>query len=219
MVLALIYILVLSVSFLCSLVSFRLHYSFHLKFFSVFLGITVLTEFCANYVLQYLHKTNYPVYNIYILIQGIFYAIYFRLLTDQRVMKRVIKTFVFLFPAFWLITTLSEFKLTEWNSYAVMAGDLFIVCCCAAYLYRLFTSDSVVNFWRLPEFWIAAGSIVFFSCELPITGMLNFMAHNYERQALILREVLQVLNITMYSAFTYAFLCPLTKTHITKSFL
>ncbi len=214
------YITILSISFLCSLVSFRLHYSFHLRFFSVFLGVTLLTEFCAYYLPEHLDtKTNYPIYNIYILVQGIFYAIYFRLLTDLRGMKRFINSFLILFPAFWLITTLTEFKLTAWNSYAVMAGDLFIVSCCAVYLYRLFTSEGVVNFWRLPEFWIAAGSIVFFSCELPITGMLNFMANNYEKQALILREVLQVLNVAMYSAFTYAFLCPLIKTHITKSFL
>lgn len=132
-------------------------------------------------------------------------------------MKRIINAFLFLFPVFWLVTTLSEFKLTGWNSYAVMTGDLFIVCSCAVFLYRLFRSENNVNLWFFPEFWIAAGSIIYFSCELPITGMLNFMAENHEAQALMLREVLGALNIIMYSAFTYAFLCPLIQTPITKS--
>ena len=220
MLLPFIYLIVLVISFLCSLLSFRLHYSSYLKFFSLFLGFTVLTEFCAYYLPGYLNiHTNYPIYNIYILLQGIFYAFYFRYIIHSSRMRRGINIFLFLFPVFWFTTTITEFRLTSWNSYAVMAGDLFIISCCAVYLYRLFTSVSVVNFWRLPEFWIAAGSIVYFSCELPITGMLNFIAKNHESQALVLRQVLEALNIVMYSAFTYAFLCPSIKTHITKSHL
>ena len=213
-----IYIVVLVISFLCSLVSFRLHYTFHLKLFSILLGITVLTELCASYLPDLLTtKTNYPAYNIFILIQGIMYAFYFRLINTSSKIKMIINLFLLLFILSWFITTIFYLGLNVWNSYLVMTGDLFIVCLCGLNLYRLFTSEDVLNLWHYTEFWIAAGSVIYFSCELPITGMLNFMSKNYESQALVLREVLQLLNIIMYSIFIYAFLCPLIQTPITKS--
>src|ERR1044072_6257556 len=93
--LAHIYIIIVIISFLCSLISFRLHYPFHLKLFCIFLGITSVTEIIANFFLTPFNlKSNFPVYNFFILLQYPLLAFYFReiLLLDR--IKKIISIFI-----------------------------------------------------------------------------------------------------------------------------
>lgn len=214
--LAHIYIFVVIISFLCSLISFRLHYPFHLKLFSVFLCITVITEICASFFIGFFRlRTNFPIYNTFMLIEYPMLALYFRQIISSIFIKKVIDFFLFTFPAFWFITIFFIFGINGWDSYAIMLGDVFIIAISARYLYELFTSDELINFRRCPEFWIAVALIFYSSCELPITGILNFWMRNSGAIALQLYSVLQILNIIMYSVLIYAFLCPI-KTQRTK---
>ena len=211
-----IYIIILAISFLSSLLSFRLDYPFHLKLFSILLGLTLLTEICANYLLKWLHlESNYPIYNVYILIQNCFYAVYFVFIISSSTSKKVIIFFLILFSAFWIATTFFILDANAWNSYATMFGDIFIVYFSVVYLYELFVSEKLVKLHISPEFWIAIASVIYFSSDLPLTGMLNYMAKNYPAQTLILYNILQLLNIIMYSIFIYAFLCRV-KIHTSK---
>lgn len=210
-----IYIAVLIICFICSLVSFKLNYAFHLKLFSVIIGITVVTEICANFLPGIFRLTNYPVYNIFTLIEYPLIAYYFKRIISSGTTKRLIDFFLWLYPLFWLFTIIFIFGISGWNSYVIMAGDLFTVCISARYMYELFTSNRLISFKTCPEFWIAAATIFYFSCELPITGILNYLVHHYIPLTLQLYTVLQVLNIIMYSIYIYAFLCKTTL--ITKS--
>lgn len=219
MTLSIIYISILAISFLCSLVSFRLHRQIHLKLFSVLLGIALITEVIANYFLSTFHlKSNWPVYNVYILLQGCIYAFYFRIVMPTKTMKKATSIFIFLFFIFWLLTTFLQFGLREWNSYVFIVCDLFIIIMSAIYLYKIFTSEELIRLRICPEFWIAVGSVIYFSCDLPITGMMNFTSQDNDN-GLLLREVLQYLNIIMYAIFIYAYLCLIIKTRTTKSHL
>ena len=168
------------------------------------LAITVLTEIFANFLLGALHlNTNYPVYNCFLLVQYVTLGLYFKIIILSKRTKFIIKVFMCLFPLFWLFTDVFIFGLNHWNSYVILVGDLFIICFAARYLYELFTSEKLINFKTSPEFWIAAATIFYSCCELPITGILNYLATNNRS----LNSVLQVLNIIMYLVFIYAFLC------------
>jgi len=208
------YITIVIISFLCSLLSFRLHYPFHLKLFSVFLGITVIIEICANFLLGFLKlQTNFPVYNTFMLIEYPLLAFYFRQIISAAITKKVINIFLFGFPLFWFITIFFIFGISGWNSYAIMFGDVFIIIISARYLYELFTSNELINFRSCAEFWVAVALIFYSSCELPITGILNFWVRNNPAITLQLYNVLQILNIIMYSVLIYAFLCPIKTQH------
>jgi len=202
-----IYISVVIVSFLCSLVSFRLHYPFHLKLISILLAITVITEIIANFFLTPFHlRSNFPVYNIYMLIEYPLLALYFRQIIISKIFKKTIGLFLILYPVLWCVIFLFVFHLNEWNSYGIMAGDLFIIIFAARYLYELFTADHLIHFSKHSEFWVAVALIFYSCCELPILGILNFHEHNWN-MTLQLLTILQILNIIMYSIFIYAFLC------------
>ena len=210
-----IYIAIVIISFLCSLVSFRLHYPFHLKLFSVFLGITALTEIIANFYIGFFHlQSNFPVYNIFMLVQYMLLAFYFRRIISSGIVKKIIDFFLFLFPVFWFITCYFIFGINGWNTYVIMLGDMFIIIVSSRYLYEIFTSNELIHFKKHAEFWIAVALIFYSCCELPITGILNYLEQDWTL-VLKLEIVLQILNIVMYSIFIYAFLCRITTT--TKS--
>lgn len=217
MTLPIIYISILAISFLCSLISFRLHYPFRLKLFSILLGVALLTEICANYLLSFFHlKSNLGIYNVYVLIQDCIYCFYFLLTVKNKIVKKIISIFIPIYIAYWGYTSFLIFGINVWNSYAIMIGDTFIISLCVVLFFEFITSENILSIKRNADFWIMVGSFIFFSSELPIVGMFNFMTNNYQLDALLLEQVLQILNILMYTIFIYAFLCRTMKTHIMK---
>jgi hypothetical protein len=207
-----IYILIVILSFLCSLVSFGLHYPFHLKIFSIFLGITALTEISANFLLGFFRlDTNYPIYNCFMLVEYTMTAFYFKQVITSGNFKKLITAFMLFFPVFWLATVIWKFGMNGWNSYSLMLGDLFVIIICARHLYEMITSDELISFRNSSEFWITAALIFYSCCELPITGILNYLVQDW-KLFLQLENVLQILNIIMYATFIYAFLCRIKTT-------
>ena len=210
------YILILCCTFFCSLLSFRCKDFTHLKLFSLLIGIGVLTEILAAYGPAIFRiESNYPFYDVYLLIQYIVYGVYFKHVLPSGTIRNSIFPYLSGLAIFWCYTSFSLFKFMAWNSYIIIAGDLFTVLYCCYYFYSSFTSERQLDFSRSPEFWIAAGLFIYSCCELPITGILNYIASHYPDLTMELFTVLQVLNILMYSIFMYAFLCTL-KTHTTN---
>jgi len=209
------YLVILFISFFCSLVSFRLHYPFYLRFFSIFLGITVITELIANFFLPALHlDSNYPVYNVFLLFQLLSVGYYFKLLIKSSLFRKTIIILMILYSIFWISNTLFIYKKYDephWNSYASMLGDLLIIIFASRYLFELFTGDKLVSLKRHSEFWIAIGILLFSCCELPITGIVNFLVRDWDL-ARRLFAILQILNILMYLIFIYAYLCRIKPT-------
>ena len=160
-------------------------------------------------------KSTNPIYYVFMLFEYPLVAWYFRMIIKSRRARTAINIFFFAFPVFWFVTVAFIFGINSWNSYVVMVGDTFLICLCAIFLYELFTDKTLVNLKECTEFWIAAASIFYCACELPIMGILNFLTKNYETLAMQLLNVLQVLNIIMYITFIYAYLCRL-KTSIMK---
>src|SRR6478752_8612419 len=93
-----IYLLIVVTAFLCSLLSFKQHRPIYLKLFSVFIGITVITEIIANFLVDLFHlKSNYPVYNCFIIFQYLLLAYYFKMIISSTRTKKIINTFVIVF--------------------------------------------------------------------------------------------------------------------------
>ena len=202
------YLAFIGIAFLSSLNAFRLDFPLHLKVFSILLGLDFLVEFSCNVLVDLLHiRTNVPLYNIFMLVEAMTYAWFFRAILESRVLKSLIGGYMILFPIFWVIVVFFVFGLHYWNSYVAIVESLFTVCMAAAFYYQLFTAPTLIRLSKSPEFWIATGLIIFYTCNLPYLGMLNFITKEYLSLAKSLLMLLQILNIIMYSLFTLAFLC------------
>lgn len=208
------YIIIIGLAFLVSLISFRLAYDFHLKLFSIIIGAAFITEILAVYITRVFHfQTNVPVYNIFILIEFWGYGYYFYRTLTLKFAKRLVTAFLFLYPLIWLVTTILFFQLKTWNSYSIIIGSFFTIVFAVLYYYQFFTSNNLIyiKLKKHSEFWISTGLILFYSCQLPYVGMLNFLINNYPGLATGLLPLLQIFNVIMYSIFIYAFLCKAQK--------
>ena len=207
------YLAFVGIAFLSSLNAFRLDFPLHLKVFSVLLGLDFLVEFSATVVVNLFHiRTNVPLYNCFMLVETMTYAWFFRTILTSRLLKGFIGGYLILFPIFWVIIVFFVFGISSWNSYVYIVESLFTVCLAAAFYYQLFTAPTLIRLTTSPEFWIATGLIIFYTCNLPYLGMLNFITKDYLSLAKSLLMLLQILNIIMYSLFTLAFLCTKTIT-------
>jgi hypothetical protein len=198
----------MGIAFLSSLNSFRLDFPLHLKVFSLLLGCDFLVEFAGNFLVRPLHfTTNVPLYNVFMLVEFWTYGWFFRKVLNSPLLKKLIAYYLVLLPIFWVIVVFFVFGIGHWNSYLSIIGSLFTICMAAAFYYQLFTAPDLIRLTISPEFWIATALIIFYACDLPYLGMLNFITGEYRSLAEKLVQVLAGLNIIMYSLFTLAFLC------------
>jgi hypothetical protein len=201
------YFIVLSIAFLSGLYQFR-RLSRSLKLLTVLLGLTCLVECFAVLLFRKLHlKTNVPIYNCFMLVEFIFYGMYFKWITESKWLRNTIVILLIFFSIFWIFSTFYIFTIQQWNSYFSVAESIFVVCLAAKYYQQLLTSKILVSLKSHPEFWIATGMILFYSCDFPYLGMLNYLVKNFYHLSQKLLYVLDLLNIIMYTLFSYAFLC------------
>lgn len=212
-VLTYIYLVTLFVSFLSSLISFRLDLPFHLKLFSVLLGLTVLVELTANFWIVYLKGSNFWLYNAFTLLEFWVYGYFYYQLIRLRLLRRVIFLFLLIFPIFWAVTVFFLFGFNTWNSYVLIVGDFFSIVFALMYYYQVISNREVQPLRHLTEFWIATGMLIYYLGALPYFGMLNFLVELGKHNLVIrhvtttLYYVLQVLDAFMYALFAYGYLC------------
>ena len=203
------YIVVVGLSFLFSLRSFKKNFPIHLKVFSLLLGLTLLVEIGAVTLPRRIPqlKGNSWLYNSFALIEFSAYAWFYKKIIQSKKVKAGIGIFQFLFPVFWFVTVFFVFGFTAWNSYVIVVGAFFTVCCVLAFYHQLLTSENVIPLSRNTEFWIATGMLILYLCQIPYFGMLNFLVKNYLVLARNIYPFLIILNTLMYAIFSYAYLC------------
>lgn len=206
--------------------------AWHLKMFSVLLGLTFLVEFTMIFesiyftrllqhnilpdkpstFLKYLNKSfnlkgNSWIYNPFNLFQDWVYFYYFTKIIFFSKIKKAINYLLWLFPVFWFVTVFFVFGFTTWNSYVIVVGATFTALLALTYFYQVLQLEEIVVLRYNSEFWIAIGMFIFYTCQVPYFGVLNFLIKNYQPLADRLISVLQVVASIMYLLFAYAFLC------------
>lgn len=203
-----IYNTIVGATFLISLASFRFHFAWHLKFFSVLLGLTFFVEAATVFMLHVLHiKSDLWVYNLFMPVEYVAYAYYYQLILKTKWIKQAISIFMFAFPITGLASTFIVFKFYNWNSYEAIVGSFFTIIFAVSYYYELYMEHEERNLKTSAEFWIATGMIVFYSCLLPFVGTLNYLVKTSPSLALIFSRIVNVLGIIMYLFFSYSFIC------------
>jgi hypothetical protein len=200
-----IYVVTTGLAFLSSLIGFRRDRSLHLNVFSVLLMVTFVIELSVHFN----RAKNAWLYNLFILPEFLVYAWFFYRIIHLKTIKRIIVIFFIVYPVFWFLTMYSKYGFLVFNATTIVVGACFTVLLSVSYYYQLLVSEKLVKISRHPEFWIATGMLILYSCQMPFFGLLNFLYENYKSLTTDLIMILQVVNGVMYLLFTYAFLCQL----------
>lgn len=202
------YLLTLVIAFVCSIRFFKIH-SLQMQVLSILLGVAIITECLARPFIEYLplKNNNNPIYNSYILLECTTYLYFFYKILLSTFIKKLIKITILILVAFWVISTFYIFNFYTWNSYFVLIESLVLVLAASAYYYELFTSKILITLKTHPEFWIATGMLIYYSCNMPYLGTLNYLTKHYKSLSSDLLILLNIFNILMYLLFSYAFIC------------
>lgn len=172
------------------------------------MGITLAVESFSLLLMHPLHiRNNMPVYNVFSLVETECYAAYFYGLLQSRRVRKIVLVFMTAFPLAWIFTTFFVFGFNSWNSYGVAIESAFCVAMSVRYLYEVITQTELIRMDNNPDFWIVIGVLTFFVVQLPLVGMLNFMKSNLLNMAFGFLLKYAILNLLLYTIFTYAFLC------------
>lgn len=184
----------------------------HLKVFAVLLFYTCLVELSVTFLKKLLPNGNLQLYNFFMLVEFLWYAYYFRRIIRFRIIKRSIDVFLFLYPVVWYFIVFFLYKIDEWNSLVFVTGASFTIFVSILYCYQSFIAEEIIQFRYYSEFWIAIGLLIFYASATPYMGMFNYLTRTHHELALVLKTLLRISNIIMYSLFTYAYVCQMTNT-------
>jgi hypothetical protein len=115
--------------------------------------------------------------NIYQLVEAVFFAWFFSLwLFGQRALRWYL-VLVISFAGYWIYSTLVISDIARSNSYARTVECLIIATGSAAVLLQL-SRQTAIPIFRNPQFWIAAGAMLYFSFTVLVFVIYETIANN-----------------------------------------
>jgi hypothetical protein len=178
----------------------------YLKLFPFFLLISFIIE-TIGWWLSLHGRSNVILYSVFYVFLFNFYLFVLYNIVQKRRAKKIVLYLMLLFSVFAIANFLFIQKFEQFHSISYSVGSFCIVAICAYYFLELFQLPHSVNLVREPGFWICSGLIFFFSCGFPIFGTINIM--NVLPKVFIdnLGILLNVLNLSLYTLYSIAFLC------------
>jgi len=154
------------------------------------------------------NHTNEWVYNILTIPQIIILSLFFKevLFKKNRISKFIIPIIILL----GIIYTYELFThgIFVYNKNTVAIRSVIMVIFCFIYYYFLIKNDTYINLSFSPEFWWVTGCFFFFFgstiCNLAYPSLAKI---RYSNGTTISYYIFQVLNILLYSCWSYAFFC------------
>ena len=177
------------------------------KYFFYFLIYTILTEL-AGYIVGYIigipyKLKNHFVYNTYIIINFVFYLLFYKNLFRKKSNKKIVTIFLILY----LLFTVSDFIfldppfLTGLISINFTVGSIFLIITIILFLFEIINNELVLNLKKSLIFWISVGVLLFFIGVLPI-----FIASEFLGFKGIYKQILYFLNVILYGCFSLGFI-------------
>jgi hypothetical protein len=204
-----IYLGLIVVAFFASLTTYFLRETKrYLRFFPLFLMLTVITETIAIYGLVRPSQITI-IYNFFATIEILFYLYVLQAIIQNQQVRKIILGGSLLYLVLAIVNLLFIQQITSFKSIPYAIGCLMIVSICIYYFYELFRLPHFVNLLGQPEFWICSGLLFFYSCSFPIFSLMNVIQKLPAFILQNLRFIVFFLNVFLYSSFTIAFLCRL----------
>jgi len=183
--------------------------AYHLTNYIPLLYITCIIELSAGIVKQ-TSQVNYFIYNLYLLfstpIQVLLFYRMLKPLSNGKVLMLSVSTLLLLFLVvnFYFLQGLETF-----NSYSLIFIMLFnIVCSSLVLLKTLLLEERQTNVFKEPYFWINSATLLFSLGTLVVLGLQQYIIINkiqIENKS-VYRSIMPILNVILYSAYSYAFL-------------
>ena len=210
------YLIPLGMGAMISLRTFRLAWPRPYRMFSLFLAGTFIMELLAISWKLWLHqsvfwnysKSNVWIYNIYYIPEYLFYFLFYYNVLGKKAIN--FKVFLFI-CSFYLLGSISNIffiqGIFQLDTYTIMAGNVGVLLFSLLYFKHELQRATTSNVLKDSLFWISTGAFIFHTVSLPYFIFINYLSRANLNLAIVLFNILFVLNIIMHSMYLIAFLC------------
>ncbi|WP_046744633.1 hypothetical protein [Kordia zhangzhouensis] len=190
-----------------AIIAYKNYATTNAKYFIYSIIISVVTEFTSLYFESFgtlysniFGKTNYPIANIFIIVQITFYLWWIRLILNSKNRKRIVSAFIILylvFAAFNLAYIQVFMTGLQTNTYAI--GVIFLLITISFYFIESFNKETIFNVTDSIKFWFILGVLLFYGTFMPFMFAFQVFLKGDQR---IFSLVTFMLNAIMYVCFT-----------------
>ena len=177
-----------------------------LRLFFYFLLITFIVDIGATIYSSYFKQSNHFIANIFYPISFTCYFLLFYKATEAKKIKKIVLASFIFYMLFVFYDMIYINGLYYINSYSYSVGSILILLCCMLYFMWLFASDSLINYFRTPMFWIATGLLFYFVGNLVQMSLFHYIL-SLDPGGIIYSVISLTLTVLLYGSFTIAFLC------------
>jgi hypothetical protein len=195
------------ISLLISMIFYKRLKPSWLRLFTWFLFFTIIIS-VVRYVYSFDFKSgNHFIFNIYLLIQFLFYFTFFY----KTFQTRKLKTFTMVVSISFIVYLLFAFIFLNgfytFNSLGFTIGSVVTILFCLLYFGTLFNAEGFINYFKIPMFWIATGILFFFVGNFLYLSFLNYiLENNLDTGGNIYEFIIITLNLLLYCFFSIGFL-------------
>lgn len=183
--------------------------------------ISLSVDLISTYLISAGYNSNYFIINLYPLTAAplIFYGFFTLLNLSSRnaAIYRIVATTAC--AAFFINYFFGE-GINKLNTFSILFFYFFNIFLSSGMLFKMAMREDYFLFVNEPAFWVSAGLLIFSLGALVVMGMNQFIRINQItiRNVTLYRIIMPVLNVILYSSFTYAFvLCGLRKKSYSQS--
>ncbi|SHJ06936.1 hypothetical protein SAMN04488508_105165 [Aquimarina spongiae] len=190
------------------------------KYFVYYLWLTVFVETVGtipriirsteylNFLKGTIWMENDWLYNSYVIITFIIYAVFFRAYMKNEFFKKILKSLiVFFFLTSVLNLFFSDVFFNGLSSYSMIMGSILLLVSVMLYFYEVLQSESILSFHKSLPFYIAIGALVFYLSMTPLFIFNKYYSFRSNPEFVgIYRTIREIAIIFMYTCFTIGFL-------------
>lgn len=195
-------------AFIISVLAYRRLKGTPFVLFPFFLFVIVLVELTGRYIRIVLLHKNAWLFNISTTLEFVFYAYIFQLQLRDPALKKAASRFMFIYPLLVLLNLLFVQGFTNFHSYTMVVGSIFMIIFCCWYFFELLQNPQEGELRKDPMFWISTGILFFYLGGLSYNLLFNLLQTYAATTA---RKLFQSINnnliLMLYSCFIIAFLC------------
>ena len=179
------------------------------KLFILYLFLTCLTELAGIHMRKVWHRPNFAVYDLLTIAECIITSCFFYYLYS---MYRNTSLWLKIWLALFAVMYLSELCLNHFGGFVfktVTCMSVVFVLACLYYYYLMLKDERFRNLWSDASFWWVNGTLCFYfgsvACNLFFEYLLLDKASTFTYSSR--RVIFIILDIILYSCWSYSFIC------------
>ncbi|QEC67876.1 hypothetical protein FRZ67_11410 [Panacibacter ginsenosidivorans] len=179
-----------------------------LRLFPFTMLLWVLVQVTGYWYWVITGNSNHFIFNLYLVPQYAFYFFIFYKAFINKKFKRVTLALAAFFLLFFCYQVLLKNSFYNYSTVTDNTGQLLVLLLCFLYMTELLMQETLINYFKLPLFWIVTGIMIFCVGNFVYTSFLDYILNNnLDPNGNVYIIITAVVTNLQYALFAAGFLC------------